>query len=152
MDESPSPDLAGNEPNAAGTEPADTTGEGGSSAAGSTGAPGTGSEWRSAGWHVRDDGPRDWVAQLQGMIDSIAEQAAPVLREVAAKAAELAAVAADNAGPALHRAGDVATDVGQKVAVRTKEYAAELRRQQAEHAEQPPTSETPSQDGEEPPA
>lgn len=100
---------------------------------GDRGAPGaTGSSWESSGWKVRDESARDWVAQLQGMIDSVAEQAGPVLREVAAKAAELAAAAAENAGPVLHRAANVTTEVGHKVAARSKEYAAELRRQQAE--------------------
>ncbi len=51
---------------------------------------------------------------------------------MAAKAAELAAVAAENAGPALQRAADMTTEVGHKVATRSKEYAAELRHQQAE--------------------
>ena len=101
-------------------DPADAGGAGGSW----SGGPG--------GWRVRDESARDWVAQLQGMIDAIGDHAGPVLREVAAKAAELAAVAAENAGPALHRAADVTTEVGHKVAARSKEYAAELRRQQAE--------------------
>jgi len=107
--------------------------EGGPDLTGDQGAPGAaGSSWESSGWRVRDESARDWVAQLQGMIDSVAEQAGPVLREVAAKAAELAAAAAENAGPALHRAANVTTEVGHKVAARSKEYAAELRRQQAE--------------------
>jgi hypothetical protein len=38
------------------------------------------------------------VAQLQSMIDSIATQAAPVVRQVGIKAAELAAAAADRPG------------------------------------------------------
>jgi ElaB/YqjD/DUF883 family membrane-anchored ribosome-binding protein len=147
MDESPKREFAGDEP-AEGYDPAapearaggapasgeppspgDTAAEGGPD----QGAPGAGgSSWESSGWKVRDESARDWVAQLQGMIDSVAEQAGPVLREVAAKAAELAAAAAENAGPALHRAANVTTEVGHKVAARSKEYAAELRRQQAE--------------------
>ena len=43
------------------------------------------------------------LAQLQSMIDSIATQAAPVVRQVGAKAAELAAATADRAGPIAHR-------------------------------------------------
>ena len=43
------------------------------------------------------------VAQLQSMIDSIATQAAPVVRQVGIKAAELAAAAADRAGPIAHK-------------------------------------------------
>ncbi len=162
MDESPKREFAGDQPTAgveptAGAEPAagydpaapearqgaappdagqPATGfdaAGGPDAAGDPGAPGAGgSAWESAGWKVRDESARDWVGQLQGMIDSVAEQAGPVLREVAAKAAELAAAAAENAGPALHRAANVTTEVGHKVAARSKGYAAELRRQQAE--------------------
>ncbi|MGC8633447.1 MAG: hypothetical protein ACP5VP_02070 [Candidatus Limnocylindrales bacterium] len=85
--------------------------------------------WEGGGWHVHDESARDWVGQLQNMIDNVAEHAGPVLREVAAKAAELAGVAAENAGPALQKAATVTTEVGQKVAARSKEYAAELRRQ-----------------------
>jgi len=157
MDESPKREFAGDEPTA-GVEPAEgwdpaapetQSGDGpaageqpaagdaaagaGPDSTGDQGAPGAGgSSWESSGWKVRDESARDWVAQLQGMIDSVAEQAGPVLREVAAKAAELAAAAAENAGPALHRAANVTAEVGQKVAARSKEYAAELRRQQAE--------------------
>ncbi len=112
-------------------------------AADTSGAQGTsGAGWQSSDWKVGESGARDWVGQLQGMIDNVAEHAGPVLREVAAKAAELAAVAAENAGPALHRAADVTTDVGHKVAVRSKGYAAELRRQQAEQAAPDEAAET----------
>ena len=159
MDESPKPDMtskgeptpamgpmAGQQPEAsesqedtesstgepsAGFEPAEgaaATGPGGNG----SGAPAA--DWETGGWRVHDESARDWVGQLQGMIDSVAEHAGPVLREVAAKAAELAAVAAENAGPALQKAANVTTEVGHKVATRSKEYAAELRRQQAEQA------------------
>ncbi len=99
-----------------------------------SGAQGPSGGWQSSDWKVGEGGARDWVGQLQAMIDDVAEHAGPVLREVAAKAAELAAVAAENAGPALQRAADVTTDVGHKVAQRSKGYAAELRRQQAEQS------------------
>ena len=46
---------------------------------------------------------RDALSQLQKMIDDIATQAAPVARQIGAKAAELAAVAAEKAGPARTR-------------------------------------------------
>ncbi|HYL40738.1 MAG TPA: hypothetical protein VET90_05455, partial [Candidatus Binatus sp.] len=36
---------------------------------------------------------REWLTQLQQMIEQLATQAAPVVREVGAKAAELAALA-----------------------------------------------------------
>jgi hypothetical protein len=73
-------------------------------------------------------GGRDWVAQLQAMIENIAEQAAPVAKEVAAKAAELAAVAAEKAGPLAQKAADVTADAGVKFAERSRSLATELRR------------------------
>jgi len=78
---------------------------------------------------------RDMLQQLQQMIDSLATQAGPVMREVAAKAAELAALAGQRAGPIAHRAADATERVGGRVAERSKEMAAELRRQQAAEAE-----------------
>ena len=71
---------------------------------------------------------RDWLAQLQSMIDNAATQARPVLREVAAKAAELAAVAGEKAGPIAHKAAEVTAQAGTKVAERGREVAADLRR------------------------
>jgi len=73
---------------------------------------------------------RDMLAQLQAMIDNVAEQAGPVLRDVAAKAAELAAVAGERAGPMAYRAAEKTQVVGQRVAQRSKELAADLRRPQ----------------------
>src|SRR5215210_2648471 len=40
---------------------------------------------------------REMLSQLQSMIDTLAVQAAPVMRDIAAKAAELAAVAGEKA-------------------------------------------------------
>ncbi len=145
MDESPNPAMASDEQPGIGTEAAGDTqasaaAPGGDRPAGAehaaegagTGEGGAGGTWESGGWRVHDESARDWVGQLQAMIDGVAEHAGPVLREVAAKAAELAAVAAENAGPALQKAATMTTEVGHKVAARSKEYAAELRRQQAE--------------------
>lgn len=73
---------------------------------------------------------REMLVQLQQMIDTVATQAAPVMREVAAKAAELAAVAGEKAGPVAYRAAGVTQKVGERVAARSKEYADQLRRQQ----------------------
>ena len=73
---------------------------------------------------------REMLVQLQQMIDTLATQAAPVMREVAAKAAELAAVAGTKAGPLAHKAAGVTESVGQRVAARSKEVAADLRRSQ----------------------
>jgi len=68
------------------------------------------------------------ISQLQVMIDQAAKTAGPVLRDVAAKAAELTAVAAENAGPVAHKAADVTEHVGDRLAVRSKELAADLRK------------------------
>jgi hypothetical protein len=70
----------------------------------------------------------DRLAQLQEMIDEVAHHAAPVLREIAAKAAELAAAAATQAGPLAQKAAGATQSVGDKVAARSKEVAADLRR------------------------
>jgi hypothetical protein len=76
---------------------------------------------------AREMGER-WIGQLQEMIDQAGRQAAPVLRDVAAKAAELAAVAAEHAGPVAHKAADVTEQVGDRLAARSKDLAADLRR------------------------
>ena len=74
---------------------------------------------------------REWLAQLQTMIENAATQAAPVLREVAAKAAELAAVAGEKAGPVAARAAELTAEAGHRIAERSRDLAAELRRDQA---------------------
>ena len=71
---------------------------------------------------------REMLVQLQQMIDTLATQAAPVMREVAAKAAELAAVAGEKAGPLAHKAAGMTEVAGQKLAARSKEVAADLRK------------------------
>lgn len=71
---------------------------------------------------------REMLVQLQQMIDNLATQAGPVMREVAAKAAELAAVAGQKAGPLAHKAAGMTETAGQKIAARSKEMAADLRR------------------------
>jgi hypothetical protein len=71
---------------------------------------------------------REMLIQIQQMIDTLATQAAPVMREVAAKAAELAAVAGEKAGPLAHKAAGMTESMGQRMAARSKEVAADLRR------------------------
>jgi hypothetical protein len=73
------------------------------------------------------------LAQLQSMIDSIATQAAPVVRQVGAKAAELAAAAADRAGPIAHKAAEATAGASVKIAERSREFAADLRRDSNGH-------------------
>lgn len=72
------------------------------------------------------------LSQLQSMIDSVATQAAPVVRQIGAKAAELAAVAGDRAGPLAHRAADATAGAGEKLAERSRTWAAELRNKVSE--------------------
>jgi hypothetical protein len=79
---------------------------------------------------------REMLAQLQQMIDTLAVQATPVMRDVAAKAAELAAIAGQKAGPLAHRAADATERVGERVAERSKGVAADLRAAQAREAAQ----------------
>ncbi len=70
---------------------------------------------------------REWLVQLQQMIDQVAAHAAPVARDVAAKAAELAAVAGEKAGPFAKRAAEKTEEVGARVADRSRRLADELR-------------------------
>jgi hypothetical protein len=71
---------------------------------------------------------REWLTQLQAMIENLATQAAPVVKEVGAKAAELAALAGDKAGPAAAKAADITGQAGLKLAAKSRDLAAELRR------------------------
>jgi hypothetical protein len=72
---------------------------------------------------------REWLTQLESMIQQISTQAAPVARQVGAKAAELAAVAAVKAGPVAQKAASLTTDYGQRFAEKAQSVAAELRSQ-----------------------
>lgn len=74
---------------------------------------------------------REWLGQLQAMIENLATQAAPVVREVGAKAAELAAIAGDKAGPVAQKAAEFTGQAGQKIAEKSRDLAAELRRDAA---------------------
>src|SRR3954471_22047681 len=76
----------------------------------------------------RATGGRDMLIQLQQMIDTVSYQAAPVVRDIAAKAAELAAVAGAKAGPLAYKAAGVTDQLGQKVAARSRSMAEDLRR------------------------
>ena len=74
---------------------------------------------------------REWMTQLQGMIDNLATHAAPVMREIGAKAAELAALAGEKAGPVAQKAAEVTGKAGEKLAVKGRDLATELRRDAA---------------------
>jgi hypothetical protein len=74
---------------------------------------------------------QEWLGQLQGMIENLATQAAPVVREVGAKAAELAAMAGEKAGPLAQRAAVFTENAGHKIAERSRDLAVDLRSQAA---------------------
>jgi hypothetical protein len=65
------------------------------------------------------------------MIENLATQAAPVVREVGAKAAELAAAAGEKAGPLAQRAAVFTEQSGHKLAERSRDLAVDLRSQAA---------------------
>lgn len=94
------------------------------------------SDWEPAAEAHGTQG-REWLAQLQQMIDRVAAEAAPVARDVAVKAAELAAVAGDKAGPFARRAAEVTEDVGTRVAERSRRFADEVRHRGAESGAPP---------------
>jgi hypothetical protein len=106
-------------------------------------APGDGPETGAGGARARE-----WLSQLEAMIQDIATQAAPVARQVGAKAAELAAAAAVKAGPLAHKAADATTDYGQRFAERAQSVAAELRGEgsvaTAEHPDDAPDEAPPA--------
>jgi len=85
------------------------------------------------------------LGQLQSMIDSVATQATPVVRQIGLKAAELAAAAADRAGPFAQKAADATADASTRIAERSRVIAAELRRDIANassNGDSAPTTET----------
>ena len=77
--------------------------------------------------HTASSQAREWLAQLQQMIDQVAAHAGPVARDVAAKAAELAALAGEKAGPLAKRAAEKTEEVGARVADRSRRFADEIR-------------------------
>ncbi len=86
-------------------------------------------------------GAREWLSQLQSMIENITEQAGPVLRQVSAKAAELAVIAGEKAGPVAARAAELTAEAGTRLAARSRDLATELRRDQAARAASSSTGE-----------
>jgi hypothetical protein len=104
-----------------GTPPADAD-------AGGPGAD-TGPAGADAGAPGADAGARtrQWLDQLQAMIDGVAKEAAPVVKQVGLKAAELAAVAGEKAGPIAYRAAEMTESAGRSIAERSRQLADELR-------------------------
>ena len=119
---SPGTDQGSSAESSYGEEPASPT----HGTSGST--PGTSGTYGASSDAGRSESGREWLSQLQSMIDNLATQAGPVLRQVGAKAAELAAAAGDKAGPIAHKAADATEAAGAKLAERGREVAAELRR------------------------
>jgi hypothetical protein len=74
---------------------------------------------------------KEMLHQVQEMIDQLGREARPVMREFAAKSAELAALAAQRAGPLAAKAAEKTQVYGERFAARSKEVAADLRRQEA---------------------
>ena len=70
---------------------------------------------------------REWLGQLEAMIQNVAHEAVPAAREVGAKAAELAAAAAVKAGPAAQKAAAVTAEYGQRFAEKAHTAAADWR-------------------------
>ena len=71
------------------------------------------------------------IRQLDSIIENLASYAAPVLREIAARAAELAAKAGEAAGPMAHKAAAKTDAVGGRLATKGREVASDLRRDTA---------------------
>ncbi len=120
----------GVDPTAPGMSSADETGTS-TSRSGADETFGWTADDQSAGSDARATAER-MLAQLQSMIDTVATQAAPVVRQIGAKAAELAAVAADRAGPLAHRAADATADASVRIAERSRTLAADLRSRAAD--------------------
>ena len=92
----------------------------------------SGSRWSGAGASASDQA---WLSQLESIIENLATQSAPVIREVGAKAAEIAALAAERAGPLAIRAADATAQATVRVAERSRSLAAEWRRHASETGE-----------------
>jgi hypothetical protein len=86
------------------------------------------------------------LGSLRDALDDLAERASPTVREVSARTAEIAAIAADKAGPAVKKAGDVASDASGKLAVRSRDWAAEVRASIAGDSHKTPAAATPAAD------
>ena len=77
---------------------------------------------------------REWLTQLESMIQQVGTAAVPVARQISAKAAELAALAAVKAGPAAQKAAELTTEYGQRFAEKAQAVASDLRQQDAEES------------------
>jgi hypothetical protein len=69
----------------------------------------------------------DVIETIRVAVEDFAEKAAPVVRQFSVKAAEVVATAADKAAPLAHKAGDATADASEKLAVRSRAWAADMR-------------------------
>lgn len=69
----------------------------------------------------------DVIESIREAVEDFAEKAAPTVRQFSAKAAEIVATAADKAAPLAQKAGEVTADASGKLAVKSREWAAEVR-------------------------
>src|SRR3954453_8959085 len=95
-DDSGNPTSAAPDQDDAGTDWENTGGPAGAQGSETSGNWSGGTRWSGSNASAS---AQAWVTQLQTIIDNLATQSAPVVREVGAKAAEIAAIAAERAGP-----------------------------------------------------
>ncbi len=86
------------------------------------------------------------VSQLDSIIENLAGYAVPVLREIAARAADLAAEAGEAAGPMAHKAAEKTEEVGGRLAIKGREVASDIRRDEGTTPLNPATTEPETQE------
>ena len=69
----------------------------------------------------------DVIETLRVAFEDFAEKASPVVRQFSARAADVVATAADKAAPLAHKVGDATADASEKLAVKSRSWAAEVR-------------------------
>jgi ABC-type transporter Mla subunit MlaD len=69
----------------------------------------------------------DMIESLREAVEEFAEKASPVVRQYSARAAEVVATVADKAAPLAHKVGDATADASEKLAVKSRTWAAEVR-------------------------
>ncbi len=86
------------------------------------------------------------VRQLDSIIENLASYAVPVLREIAARGADLAAKAGEAAGPMAHKAAEKTEEVGGRLAIKGREVASDMRRDEGTTPLNPATTEPQTQE------
>lgn len=74
------------------------------------------------------------ASSLENLIDKLATKVPPVAREIAARAADVAAHVGVAAGPVAHRAAGLTEDFGGRLAGKSRDVAAGLRRERSAEA------------------